>query len=127
VSIPTVDQRGVARSASKFDIGAFQSILLPTAPGGSTNPTQPIVTITTPAVIRPETSGAVASSLVKKGKAAKGSSNLKLASSQAHPGAGSAAKFHKASAPKVKKHVALAKAHPAARAKAHPAAHAKKH
>ena len=67
----------------------------------------------------PRQAGAVALPLVKKGKAAKGASKLKVASKKTHPGGGSAAKFHKAAAPKAKKHVALAKVH-------HPAAHAKK-
>jgi hypothetical protein len=118
VTIPTVDQRGIARPAGKFDIGAFQSALLPTPSGGttSTSPasTQATVTITTPAVVHAATTK---TAIASKAKTAKAAHKLKVAPKKTHPGSGAAAKFHKAAAPKARKHAALVKAHPAAHAK----------
>jgi hypothetical protein len=118
VTIPTVDQRGVTRLSGKYDIGAFESALLPTPTGGGSTSINPASTlsITTPAVIQgPAPSTPVASThLTKTSKAA---SKLKVASRKNHPGAGSAVKFHKETASKARQHVALAKVHPAAHAK----------
>ena len=129
--VPTVDQRGIARPASKFDIGAFQSALpVTTVPGGSTSTgsAQTIATITTPALIQSSVvSNAVASSHAKVGKGANAKSKLKVVAKKAHPGGGAAAKFHKAAAPKARHTVAIKKAHPVALKKAHPIALKKAH
>ena len=130
VTIPGVDQRGVARPTTGIDIGAYQSVGLVATPASTgSSSSQSINTITTPAVVHgPTSTSSVVSTLLTK--KAKDASKLKVAPKKTHPGGGSAVKFHKSAAPKPKKHVALSKAHSAAKAhpaaEAHLAAHAKK-
>ena len=113
-----------------IDIGAYQSgatsfapiappvltVTIPTSSTTSSSAVTPVVTgtVTTPAV----SSTPVVSTPAVTQKTAKGEGiKLKVTSRKAHPGGGSATKFHKAADVKANKHAAIAKGHPAAHGK----------
>ena len=131
VTIPVTDQRGSVRPVAAYDIGAYQSgafnpvpeeitlypairtVTTNTAKASTTTSTTPVVVTTTvpvPVVTKTTTTDVT----TPPKTTSKVKVKTKVTSKKAHPGAGSATKFHKAAATKTKKPAVAAKAHPSA-------------
>jgi hypothetical protein len=115
VTIPTVDQRGIARPTEAIDIGAFQRPLALT-PGGPIIVALPIEIVTTLAITASQQSAAPVISMAAPLTKTVGKVKV-AAAKKSHPGINSAALFHTPKAAKASHQLAI---------KAHPAAHAKK-